>query len=75
MVDSITAGGKLDAPVIQKVLWAILGGMIAVALLWVGGANALQAMQAATISTAIPFTLVLLCMCVSLILGLRTEKH
>ena len=75
VVDSITAGGKLDAPVRQKVLWAIVGGQIAVALLWVGGANALQAMQAATISTALPFTLVLLCMCVSLILGLRTEKH
>ena len=75
VIDSITAGGKLDAPVSQRVLWAIIGGLIAVALLWIGGANALQAMQAATISTALPFTLVLLCMCVSLVLGLRTEKY
>ena len=74
VIDSITAGGKLDAPVTQRVLWALIGGLIAVALLWIGGANALQAMQAAIISTALPFTLILLCMCLSLFLGLKTEK-
>ena len=74
VIDSITAGGKMDSPVTQRVLWALVGGLIAVALLWIGGANALQAMQAAIISTALPFTIILLCMCCSLVLGLKTEK-
>ena len=75
VIDSITAGGKLNAPVTQRVLWAAIGGLIAIALLWIGGAHALQAMQAAIISTALPFTLILLCMCFSLVLGLRTERR
>ena len=74
VIDSITAGGKVDGPVAQRVLWAVIGGLIAAALLWIGGAHALQAMQAAVISTALPFTLILLCMCLSLYLGLKTEK-
>jgi BCCT family betaine/carnitine transporter len=75
VIDSITAGGKVDAPVPQRIFWATIEGAIAVALLWVGGTEAIQALQAATISTALPFTIVLLVMCVSLIMGLRTEKH
>jgi BCCT family betaine/carnitine transporter len=50
-------------------------GAIAVALLWIGGSEAVQALQAGAISTALPFTLVLLAMCVSLLMGMRTEKH
>ncbi|MBF4426598.1 BCCT family transporter, partial [Vibrio anguillarum] len=34
---------------------------------------AIEALQAAAISTALPFTIVLLLMCVSLLLGMRTE--
>ncbi len=49
-------------------------GAIAIALLWIGGTEAVQALQAGAISTALPFTIVLLLMCVSLILGMRTER-
>jgi BCCT family betaine/carnitine transporter len=75
VIDSITAGGKVDAPVIQRVFWAFMEGAIAVALLWIGGSEAVQALQAGAISTALPFTIVLLLMCVSLILGMRTERR
>ncbi|NCO46444.1 MAG: BCCT family transporter, partial [Vibrio sp.] len=77
VIDSITAGGKVDAPVLQRIFWALMEGAIAVALLWIGGTNAIEALQAAAISTALPFTIVLLLMCVSLLLGMRTElsKH
>jgi BCCT family betaine/carnitine transporter len=75
VIDSITAGGKVDAPVLQRVFWAFMEGAIAVALLWIGGSEAVQALQAGAISTALPFTLVLLAMCVSLLMGMRTEKH
>lgn len=75
VIDSITAGGKVDAPVIQRVFWAFMEGAIAVALLWIGGSEAVQALQAGAISTALPFTFVLLLMCVSLLMGMRTEKR
>jgi BCCT family betaine/carnitine transporter len=73
VIDSITAGGKIDAPVPQRIFWASLEGAIAAALLWIGGKEAIEALQAGAISTGLPFTFVLLLMCVSLILGLRTE--
>lgn len=74
VIDSITAGGKIDSPTPQRVFWASLEGAIAVALLWIGGAQAIQALQAGAISTGLPFTFVLLLMCVSLLMGMRTER-
>ena len=75
VIDSITAGGKVDAPVPQRIFWATVEGSIAAALLWIGGTEAIQALQAGAVSTGLPFTLVLLLMCVSLLLGLRTEPR
>lgn len=75
VIDSITAGGKIDAPVPQRIFWASVEGAIAAALLWIGGTEAIQALQAGAISTGLPFTFVLLLMCVSLIMGLRTEPR
>ena len=70
VVDTITAGGKLEAPVAQRVFWASFEGLVAIALLVGGG---LQALRAAAISTGLPFAIVLLLMCASLIIGLREE--
>ena len=75
VIDSITAGGKLDAPVPQRVFWATMEGLIAGALLFGGGADALGALQAAAITVGLPFTLVLLAMCVALYMGLRHEQR
>jgi BCCT family betaine/carnitine transporter len=74
VIDSITAGGKLDAPVPQRIFWAVMEGVIAAVLLFVGGASALSALQAASITVGLPFTLVLLAMCVTLYMGLRHEQ-
>lgn len=73
VIDSITAGGKLDAPVPQRIFWASMEGLIAGALIFGGGKQALTALQAGAISTGLPFTLVLLLMCVSLYKGLHHE--
>ena len=73
VIDSITAGGKVDAPVKQRVFWAISQGLVAIALLYVGGADALSALQAGSIATALPFTLILLAMAYSLYKGLHSE--
>ncbi|ACV26766.1 BCCT family transporter [Kangiella koreensis] len=71
VIDSITAGGKVDAPVTQRVFWAVMEGVIAAVLLFAGGDKALDALQAAAITVGLPFTIVLLLMCVSLFMGLR----
>ncbi len=75
VIDSITAGGKEDVPVGQRVFWAIVEGLIAIALLLGGGSEALTALQAGAITTGLPFTLVLVLMCWSLYKGLKTEIH
>ena len=71
VIDTITAGGKVDAPLPQRVFWCVFEGVVAATLLLVGGASALTALQAMAVSTGFPFTIVLLAMCVSLYIGLR----
>jgi betaine/carnitine transporter, BCCT family len=70
VIDSITAGGKLDAPVPQRIFWAVMEGTIAGALLFGGGKAALGALQAGAIATGLPFTVILLVMCFTLYRGL-----
>ncbi|WP_251978532.1 BCCT family transporter [Salinicola avicenniae] len=72
VIDSITAGGKVDAPKPQRVFWALIEGAIAIALLLGGG---LIALQAAVITTGLPFTIVLLAACYAIIQGLRSEPR
>lgn len=71
VIDTITAGGKLEAPIAQRIFWAVAEGCIALALLYGGGKEALKSLQAGAVSTGLPFTFVLIIMCVSLFLGLR----
>lgn len=70
VIDTITAGGKVDAPVPQRVFWCTFEGLVAIALLLGGGLGSLQAMA---VSTGFPFAIVLLMACYSIIQGLRTE--
>jgi BCCT family betaine/carnitine transporter len=73
VIDSITSGGKVDAPTSQRIFWVLIEGALAIALLLGGGLAALQAMA---ISTGLPFTIVLLFGCYAIIKGLMDEpKH
>ncbi|MCK9512794.1 MAG: BCCT family transporter [Pigmentiphaga sp.] len=72
VLDTITAGGKVNAPVPQRVFWAVIEGVIAIALLLGGGLVALQAMA---VSTGLPFTIVLLAGCFAIIKGLMSEPR
>ncbi|MGM0564956.1 MAG: BCCT family transporter [Pseudomonadota bacterium] len=74
VIDSITAGGKLDAPVSQRIFWAVMEGLIAGALLFGGGDDALKALQSGSVATGLPFAVVLLVMCFSLYKGLHHER-
>ncbi|UJF20026.1 BCCT family transporter [Vibrio sp. SS-MA-C1-2] len=75
VIDSMTAGGKLEVPVAQKVVWAIISGLIAMVMLWIGGTQSIQALQSITIIAALPFTIILLIGCVSLVKGMLTERE
>jgi len=70
VIDTITAGGKLDAPVVQRVFWCVFQGLVAIALLLGGG---LSSLQAGAIATGFPFAIVLLLLCWSTWKGLRAE--
>jgi BCCT family betaine/carnitine transporter len=72
VIDTITAGGKVNAPVPQRAFWAILEGVVAIALLLGGGLVALQAMA---VSAGLPFTIVLLVGCVAVVKGLLSEPR
>ena len=72
VIDTITAGGKVDAPVPQRVFWCSFEGLVAIALLIGGGLGSLQAM---VISTGLPFTIVLLLMCFAIFKGLQAEPR
>jgi BCCT family betaine/carnitine transporter len=75
VIDSITSGGKIDAPMPQRIFWVVLEGVIAGAMLWIGGKEVLQALQAGVVTTALPFSFVLLLMCASLMKGLHSEYY
>ncbi|GAB3657307.1 choline BCCT transporter BetT [Echinicola sediminis] len=70
VIDSITAGGKLDAPVGQRIFWALAEGTVAAVLLIGGG---LSALQTAAITTGLPFLVILIIMAFSLYKGLQKE--
>ncbi|WP_372874453.1 BCCT family transporter [Pseudomonas sp.] len=72
VIDTITAGGKVNAPVPQRAFWAILEGVVAIALLLGGGLVALQAMA---VSAGLPFTIVLLVGCIAVVKGLLSEPR
>ncbi len=73
VIDAITAGGKVDAPDVQRIFWVVIEGVVAAVLLFGGGDDALTALQAAAITVGLPFTVVLIAMCLCLYLGLRHE--
>jgi choline/glycine/proline betaine transport protein len=66
----VTAGGKLDVPRPQRMLWAIVVGVVAAALLVGGG---LDALQTAAITTGLPFAVVILVLIYTLFTGLARE--
>jgi len=71
VIDIIASGGNPDPPVGTRLFWAIAEGLVASILLLAGG---LKALQTASITAALPFTIVLILMCVSLAKGLAEHE-
>ncbi len=70
VVDTISSGGKHDNPVWQRIFWAVLEGVVAAALLIAGG---LGALQAASITIALPFAVIMLIACWGMYKALHLE--
>ena len=71
VIDILTNGGDPDPRWYQRLFWAILEGVVAAVLLAVGG---LTALQTASITAGLPFSIVLLFMCIGLYKGLQDER-
>lgn len=63
VVNLLASGGKDKNPTWQKVYWSFLIGVVAMVVFIAGG---LEALQTATILSALPFALILLCAAVGL---------
>ena len=70
VIDMITSGGHPNPPAHQKVYWAVLEGVVAAVLLVAGG---LTALQTAAINVALPFSVVIIFICFSLLKELKQE--
>jgi choline/glycine/proline betaine transport protein len=71
VVDTIASGGAEHPPVAQRIFWAVFEGVVAAVLLFAGG---LKALQTAALTTALPFCIAILLMCVALVLSLRKNE-
>ena len=70
VLSMMTSSGMLNPPAYKKIIWGLVISTTAAILLYAGGLEALQQMA---ITAALPFTVIMLLMCVSLLRGLRYE--
>ena len=75
VIDCLSANGDPDPPIPQRVFWALTEGATATALLYVGGTDALQALQAVSIAAGLPYTILLCFMCVALWRAVQMEAE
>ncbi|WP_170925818.1 BCCT family transporter, partial [Escherichia coli] len=68
--DTLASGGVANTPVWQRIFWASLMGIVAIALLLAGG---LSALQTVTIASALPFSVILLISIYGLLKALRRD--
>ena len=71
VVDMLASGGHPNPPTWSRVMYALLEGLLAIALLLSGG---LTALQAGSLMTALPFSVILLLMCWATFRSLSTDQ-
>ncbi|MFB5660740.1 BCCT family transporter [Alteribacillus sp. HJP-4] len=67
-----TTNGSLNPPTSVKMVWGIIQSSAAAVLLYFGG---LAGLQTAMIIAALPFTVIMILMVISIFKSLRSEKH
>ncbi|MBP6685326.1 MAG: BCCT family transporter [Leucobacter sp.] len=70
VVDMLASGGHPNPPTWSRILWAVITGLVAIALLLAGG---LKSLQAAALATALPFSVILLLMAFATLKALRID--
>lgn len=70
VIDLLASKENMPSPVWQRIFWSALTGVVAIALLLADG---LQALQTATIASALPFSIILLTAIFGLFKALKTE--
>ncbi len=70
VIDMLASGGDTNPPKWSRVMWAALGGIVAIALLLAGG---LAALQTGAILTAIPVGIVMVGICIATYKAFRSE--
>ncbi len=73
VIDSVAAGGNTNTPLRQRIFWAGSISLLAIVLLVGGGAQALDSLQAWTLTAALPFTFVLFLTIYSLVKTMLEE--
>ena len=68
----LSSNGDLSPSNKVKIAWGILQSAVATVLIFSGG---LQGLQTASIVTALPFTLIMVLMCYSLVKALKAERN
>lgn len=72
VIDSLASGGATQTPVWQRVFWASISGLVAIALLL---ANGLSALQAGSVISALPFAIIMIVSAIGMWRALIIEEH
>ncbi|SNR28458.1 choline/glycine/proline betaine transport protein [Haloechinothrix alba] len=65
VVDMLSSGGHTEPPKWSRIFWATAEGIVAIALLLAGGQAGLEGLRSAAIIIALPFSVVMILMCIS----------
>jgi choline/glycine/proline betaine transport protein len=72
VITTILSGGDTDPPSGHRILWGVFLALLTAVLLLAGG---LETLQAAVITAALPFSLVVVAMATGLLRALREERY
>ena len=74
VIDSLSANGNPDPPILQRIFWTFTEGACATALLKAGGKTSLDTLQTVAVAAGLPYAVILCFMCVSLWRALQDES-
>lgn len=75
VASKISSGGRIRSPVKQRVIWALLEGLIAATLLIIGGEKALYTLQTVVIIAGLPLAIILTIMIYTLITSMKNNYY
>ncbi|MDJ1132239.1 BCCT family transporter [Streptomyces iconiensis] len=78
VVDMLSSGGALNPPVWSRVFWALMEGAVAAALLLasdLASADSLNTLKTSAIIIALPFSVIMIGMCLATAIAFTRERH